>query len=114
MSVAHALLLVVAAFGAGAVNAVAGGGTLLTYPSLLAAGISPIHANATSTVALVPGALSAFWGYRGAAASDRRVLWALLVPSIVGGVVGAWIVLMVSERSFAQLVPWLILAATLL
>ena len=69
---AQTALLGGSAFVAGAINSLAGGGTLLTYPALLAAGISPIHANATSTLALVQGQLAGFWGYRNKLRGDRR------------------------------------------
>jgi uncharacterized membrane protein YfcA len=99
---------------AGGVNALAGGGTLLTFPSLLAFGLSPVGANATSTVALVPGSFSAFWGFRRAATSDARELWWMALPSVLGGVTGALLVLWVGNAIFARIVPWLIYGATLL
>ena len=108
------VLLGGSAFLAGAINALAGGGTLLTYPALLAAGISPIHANATSTICLVQGSLAAFWGFRKELHNDGRLLVALAAPSLVGSVLGALLLLALSERSFALVVPWLILGATLL
>jgi uncharacterized membrane protein YfcA len=74
---------------AGFVNAIAGGGTLLTFPALVAAGLSPLHANATSTVALLPGALSSMWGYRNELAGARRWAAQFAVPSLAGGVGGA-------------------------
>jgi uncharacterized membrane protein YfcA len=110
----HGLLLVTAAFLAGVFNSLAGGGTLLSYPALLGVGILPIEANATSTVSLVQGSLAAFWGYRKSLARDGRLLIALAVPSVVGSVVGATILLRLSQRSFALVVPWLILGATAL
>jgi uncharacterized membrane protein YfcA len=109
------LALVSAAFFAGAVNALAGGGTLITYPVLLAFGIPPVAANATSTVALVPGSLSAFWGFRGhAGPDDRRELAWMALPSLVGGVSGALLVMWLGNRTFARVVPWLIIGATAL
>jgi uncharacterized membrane protein YfcA len=85
----HLLLLIVAAFLAGFINSIAGGGTLLTFPSLLAIHVTPVAANATSTVALVPGSFASFWGYRRSGSSDRRdTLW-FAVPSLFGGVVVA-------------------------
>ncbi|MEI8257465.1 MAG: sulfite exporter TauE/SafE family protein [Deltaproteobacteria bacterium] len=106
--------LVAAAFAAGAVNSIAGGGTLLTFPALLAAGISPLAANATSTVAVVPGSLGAFWAYRGELHNDRAVLVSLAIPSALGGVAGALLALRAGDALFAALVPWLILGATAL
>ncbi len=108
------LSLVAAAALAGAMNALAGGGTLVTFPSLLAFGVAPVAANATSTVALVPGGFSAFWGFRQDVAGDRRELMVMAIPSLVGGALGALLVLWVGNRTFARIVPWLIYAATLL
>ncbi len=114
----HLALLLLAAFAAGAINSVAGGGTLLTFPALLAAlggaPNGPILANGTSTVALVPGSLSAFWGYRGALAGQKRGLWEMAVPSLLGGALGAFLANRVSSALFSTLVPWLIFGATFL
>jgi uncharacterized protein len=103
-----------AALAAGFVNSIAGGGTLLTFPALIAAGLSPITANATSTVALLPGALSSMLGYRGELAGVRR--WAALfaLPSLVGGGIGAVLLLHTSSEAFDLIVPWLVLGATAL
>jgi uncharacterized membrane protein YfcA len=109
---AQPLFLAAAAFLAGVINSIAGGGTLLTYPALLGAGITPIHANATSTVCLVQGSLAAFWGYRRKLEHDGLLLIALAIPSVIGSAIGALILLRLSERSFAMVVPWLILGAT--
>ena len=109
------LFLVVSAVGAGILNALAGGGTLLTYPALLAAGVTPVAANATSTVALVPGSLSAGWGYRKALGDySGRVLVFLTVPTLLGGLVGAWLVTVAGDTLFSRIVPVLILGATFL
>lgn len=110
----HLLVLFLAALVAGAVNSVAGGGTLLTFPTLLAFGVPPIAANATSTVALVPGSFSAFWGYRDDLKRGRRTLLAFALPSLVGGVLGALFVDRIGDAAFAKAVPWLILGATAL
>lgn len=108
------LLLLLSAVAAGVVNSIAGGGTLLTFPSLLAAGMAPLTANATSSVSLVPGSLSAFLGYRRDIGGDWRVVWALAIPSLVGGALGAQLALWSSDKLFSQVVPWLILGATVL
>jgi uncharacterized membrane protein YfcA len=108
------LALIAAAALAGGMNALAGGGTLVTFPSLLAFGVSPVAANATSTVALVPGGLSAFWGFRHDVAGDRKELLWMAAPSLVGGALGALLVLWVGNRTFARVVPWLIYVATIL
>jgi uncharacterized protein len=103
-----------AAFLAGIVNSVAGGGTLLTFPALIAAGLSPLVANATSTVALLPATLSSMLGYRDELAGARRWALALTVPSLAGGGLGALLLLHTSNATFNRVVPWLVLAATLL
>lgn len=105
--------LILPALAAGAMNSIAGGGTLLTFPALLAAGLPPVTANATSAVSLVPGSLAAWWGYRGVE-SSRRNLIALGIPSLVGGGAGALLLLATGDALFGRLVPWLILGATLL
>ena len=103
----------VAALG-GAVNSIAGGGTLLTFPSLIALGIPPIVANATSTVALWPGALASMWGYRRQLAGARAWAIRFAIPSLVGGLAGALLLLRTSPDRFSLIVPWLVLGATLL
>jgi uncharacterized membrane protein YfcA len=104
----------VAALLAGVINSVAGGGTLLTFPSLIAAGLSPLAANATSTVALLPASLSAMHGYRGELDGVRRWAVGLAVPSLVGGGAGALLLLHTSNATFDRVVPWLVLGATTL
>ncbi len=104
--------LVASSFGAGVMNAMAGGGTILTYPTLLFLGESAITANATSTVALWPGALSSMYGYRKEVAEHREWLQTLLVPSLLGGALGAVLLLMTPVKAFARLAPFLILFAT--
>lgn len=108
------LLVVVAAAIGGAINAIAGGGTLVTFPALVGLGVPAIVANATSTVALWPGALGSIYGYRNELAGARA--WALrfAVPSLVGGLVGAVLLLRTPGERFDQIVPWLVLGATLL
>jgi hypothetical protein len=104
----------VAALLAGIMNSVAGGGTLLTFPALVAAGLSPLAANATSTVALLPAALSSMLGYRGELAGARRWATALALPSLVGGGLGALLLLHTTNEVFERVVPWLVLGATTL
>lgn len=99
---------------AGAANSIAGGGTLLTFPALIGLGVPPIVANATSTVALVPGSLSSMFGYRDALRGSRPWVIAFAVPSIIGGAVGALLLVVTPERRFSALVPFLVLGATLL
>ena len=111
-------MLCPAALIAGAINSVAGGGTLITFPALIwILGGTPnaaIIANATNTVSLCPGALSGTWGYR----RELRELWGwvrwLALPSLIGGVAGSYIVVIAPESSFKAMIPWLIGMATVL
>src|SRR5260221_4041308 len=108
------LLLIVAAFVAGGVNSIAGGGTLLSFPALLWIGRPPIIANATNTVALWPGSLAGVFGFRKELGKVQRWLLLLFIPSLLGGGLGAWLLLRTSEKTFVRIVPLLILVATLL
>jgi uncharacterized membrane protein YfcA len=109
MSGVELLLLGLAAIGAGAVNALAGGGSILTFPALIAAGLPPLSANVTNSVALCPGYVGGVIGqWRDLQGQGRRA--ALLVPAAVaGGFVGALLILSSSEKLFQALVPWLLL-----
>jgi uncharacterized membrane protein YfcA len=109
------LFLLVTSIAAGVLNALAGGGTVLTFPALLAIGVTPVTANATNAVALVPGSLTAGLGFRAELGNDsRRVLVHLLTASLAGGLLGAWLVVVAGDALFRELVPWLILGATAL
>ena len=107
-----AVLVVAAATLAGAMNAVAGGGSFLTFPALLFAGVPAIPANATSAVALWPGSLASAWGYREDLRHETRTLRWFGLVSLVGGVAGALLLLLTPEVTFRALVPWLLLGAT--
>ncbi len=111
MTIAHGAFLTAAAAVAGVVNAIAGGGTLLTFPALLAAGVPPVPANATNTVALFPGQLASSFAYRSHIADERRRALVLAVPSLLGGVIGAVMLLALPEKAFEAVVPWLIVFA---
>jgi uncharacterized protein len=107
-------VLLGAGFVAGAMNAVAGGGTFVTLPALTLAGLPPTVGNASSTVALFPATLASWRAYR----NDVRPLenvgtGTLLMLSLVGGLIGALLLLSTSERAFIRIVPWLLLAATI-
>ena len=106
-------LLFVAAAG-GAINAIAGGGTLLTFPTLLFFGTPPIVANATSTVALVLGTSGSLYGYRQHLPAVKPWLWRFVPISLLGGLIGGVLLTLTSNRMFSKLVPFLILFATLL
>jgi len=105
-------VLLSAAFLAGAINALAGGGTLVTFPTLLWLGVDPIVANATNTVALWPGSLAALIGLRSELGVVRRWAVWLGVPSVAGAAVGAALLLRTPSSTFAAIVPYLILFAT--
>ena len=107
-------MLVAAGAAAGAINSLAGGGTLVSFPALLWLGRDPIVANATNTLALCPGALAAMAAFRNDLAPIRRWMLLLVPPSLAGGLIGALLLLRTPERVFEALVPWLILFATVL
>ncbi len=104
--------LCASAFCAGVMNSVAGGGTLLTFPAL-AAVVSPALANATSTVALLPGSVAGALGYRKEVRECARFVLRMFAPSVAGGFIGAWLVGK-DQQAFADLVPWLVLTAAVL
>ena len=106
--------VVLAAAVGGAINAIAGGGTLVTFPALVGLGVPAIVANATSTVALWPGALGSMYGYRQELAGARAWAMRFAVPSLLGGLAGALLLLRTPGERFDQIVPWLVLGATLL
>jgi uncharacterized membrane protein YfcA len=109
------LVLIGSAFAAGVVNTLAGGGTLLTFPSLMSFGkLTAQFANGTSTVALVPGSLAGAWGFRRELGEARRWLKLLLPPSLIGGLIGTLLVTELPSSYFDAMVPWLILTASLL
>ena len=114
MTPAGILVLAAAAFGAGAMNAMAGGGTILTYPTLVFLGLPAITANATSCVALLPGGVASLAGYRREVREHRRWLRTLFLPSLIGGAIGSVLLLRTPEKTFAFLAPLLILFATVL
>ncbi|MGL6047093.1 MAG: sulfite exporter TauE/SafE family protein [Vogesella sp.] len=111
MTLTIALGLFAAAFAAGALNAVAGGGTLITFPALVAAGVPPIVANATSSVSQWPGYLASSLTFR-RELSGQRAMVGMSAASLLGGLAGGWLVTVVSPRLFDVLIPWLILLAT--
>jgi uncharacterized membrane protein YfcA len=111
----HWLLLISAAFAAGVLNAIAGGGSFLTFPALVFTGMAPITANATSAVAVSPGYLGSALGFRAELAQlplQRRVREALICAA--GGMTGALLLLVTPAKVFSAVVPWLLLFATVL
>jgi uncharacterized membrane protein YfcA len=114
MSIFNEVLVFLAAIAAGFINAIAGGGTLVTFPVLLAIGIPPVIANVTNTVALVPGTIGGMWSQRKDFQSQYRRLLKLLPVAILGGIGGGLLILNTSEQAFRSIIPYLILMATLL
>jgi uncharacterized membrane protein YfcA len=114
MTAVQFLILIAAAFGAGVMNAMAGGGTILTFPSLVFLGLPAITASATSTVALLPAAVASLYGYRDDVLANRGWLRTLFLPSLIGGSIGSVLLLRTPEKVFAFLAPLLILFATAL
>lgn len=114
MMPADMLLIGAGGFAAGAVNAVAGGGTFFSFPAMLAAGLPPVAANASNSVALWPGSLSGAWAYRQELARYKRYLLPMGAASLLGGVAGGLLLLAAGDARFAALIPWLLAFATLL
>jgi uncharacterized membrane protein YfcA len=114
MDESRLIWVVLAAAIGGAIIAIAGGGTLVTFPALVGLGIPAIVANATSTVALWPGAVGSMYGYRDELAGARNWAIRFAVPSVLGGLAGAFLLLRTPAERFDQVVPWLVLGATLL
>ena len=105
--------MVAAGVAAGAANAIAGGGSAISFPLLVLVGLPPVAANASNAVGLVPGAVAASWSYRGELRrAERWVLW-LAVPSVVGSAVGAWLLIRLPADWFGAVAPWLVLFAAL-
>ena len=114
-SIGHLALLLTAAFIAGALNAVAGGGSFLTLPALVFTGVPPVVANATGTVALLPGYMAGAWGFREDMQPPPGLsMRAVVVLSLIGGSAGAALLLFTPDATFRKVVPWLLLAATAL
>jgi len=113
LSTAH-LFILAAGFAAGVLNAIAGGGTFISFPTLVALGRNPIIANATNTVAIWPASLAGVYGFRKDLSLVRRWLLLLVIPSFAGGALGAWLLLRTPTKTFELIVPFLILGATLL
>ena len=110
----HGAWLITASFIAGALNAVAGGGSFLSFPALLGVGVLPIQANATNTVALWPGQVTSIAGYFPDLKNHRRLLLPVCLAALLGGLSGAIVLLHTGQATFMALVPWLLLFATVL
>ena len=108
----HLLGAFLAAFIAGLINSIAGGGSLVSFPMLVFLGLPPVIANATNTVGIWSGSLGSMWGFRAELRQlSRKTLW-LLVPSVIGGGIGAGVLRATPPGVFEKLAPWLILIAT--
>jgi uncharacterized membrane protein YfcA len=108
------LIALIAGLLGGAVNAVAGGGSFITFPALILTGMPPVAANQTSSVALLPGGLASSWAYRNEIRSfDQVGLPTMVIPTIIGGGAGAVLLLITSNRAFDLIIPWLVLFGAL-
>ncbi|MBI0535460.1 sulfite exporter TauE/SafE family protein [Roseomonas sp. KE2513] len=114
MTLEAALVMLGAGFLAGALNAAAGGGSFVSIPAMVFVGLPSVAANASSTVALLPGTLTSAWAWRGAFRSLQGFrLPVLVLISLVGGLAGAVLLLSTSQRAFDDVLPWLLLVGTL-
>lgn len=114
MSITEIALLLGAGIFSSALNAVVGGGSFITFPTLIFLGMPPIQANATSTVALWPGTLASLWAQRRELAKNTKKLPVFVPLSLLGGGIGAFVVIHISNDHFAGIVPYMLLVATLL
>lgn len=114
MNLVDAAIILVAGIVAGLINVVAGAGTLITFPTLLALGIPPLTANVSNTVGLVPGSIAGVYGFRRELKGQWRAVGVMAIFSGVGGVVGGLLLLVLSEEAFSVVVPYLLLLAAVL
>ena len=114
MNFLQALPLFGTAVAAGAINSVAGGGSFFTFPALVMTGMPSILANATSTVAVWPGSVASVGAYRDDIRSERRLLPGLVAVSVLGGLLGSYVLLHTPQQIFDVILPWLLLVATLI
>jgi uncharacterized protein len=114
LNVHEAIFLFFAAAVGGGINAVAGGGSFVAFPALLFTGVPPVPANATNTLALWIGTTASGGAYRKRLKISRRVMVPLIVTSVVGGIAGAILLIKTPAQTFLHVLPWLMLAATLL
>lgn len=115
MNLSHATILFFAALAGGAINSVAGGGSFVSFPAMIFVGIPPVNANASNTVALWPGQVASIGAYRKQLRNlSLKTMMPLLVTGVLGGIGGGWTLLKTPQTTFMRLVPWLMLAATLI
>ena len=114
MPLSQAILIVLAGLGAGAINAVVGSGTLITFPTLVAMGYPPVTSTMSNAVGLVAGNVSGTWGYRRELRGQwNRLRWQI-PASLIGGIVGAWLLLHLPEKVFIDVVPVLLIVALIM
>jgi uncharacterized membrane protein YfcA len=110
----HFFLIIITGFAAGAINAIAGGGSFITFPALVYAGLPPINANASSTVALIPGAAAGTIVYKEHLKPFAKVSWlAMILLTLLGGATGSWLLLYTPSSAFNAIVPWLLLTSAI-
>lgn len=107
-------LLFIAGFFGGMLNSIAGGGTFITFPALLLAGVPPVSANATNTFASCSGYISGAYAFRSELWAHKDELPKYILVSVIGGITGAWLLLQTPDSLFREAIPWLLLFATLL
>jgi uncharacterized protein len=112
MDLSKLLLAALGAFAAGAINALAGGGTLITFPLLTALGLPPVSANITNTLALIPGYFGGVQAQKSDLSGQKQRLWKVLPAAALGGIVGGLMLLLLDKKVFEHLVPFLVLLAT--
>lgn len=112
MSLPEIVLLLVTGFLAGVANAVAGGGTFFTFAAMVGFGMPTLNANATSTIALVPGSLATTIAYLPETRKNWRKALPFALLGVAGGVIGAWLLVLIGDQGFRPMVPWLIALAT--
>lgn len=110
----HILLLFIPGLLGGMINAIAGGGGIVMYPAMLASGLSPIVANATVNLVVLPGSATSAFGYRKEIAKIPRYYFWLLIPCFIGSVIGSYILIHTNAVTFEKLAPWLVLSAVIL
>lgn len=108
------VLLFFAGFFGGVINSIAGGGSFITFPALIFVGIPPIVANATNTFASCAGYMSGTYAFRKEIADHKNELPKIIIISLIGGILGAWLLLKTPETLFREAIPWLLLFATVL
>lgn len=110
----QSLWVIIACFLAGMLNAVAGGGSFLSFPAMLGTGMLPVHANATNTMALWTGQFTSIAAYREQIRKHSRLVWPIVIASVLGAMAGAWLLLHMPQKTFLRQVPWLLLFAAVI